>query len=342
MFLALMPKKDIAVVKSKIFRIFILFVLLPLYVLLIGILLVYLAKIVITQNMPVGEINWFASYASLFFIFILLSVMQYTEKIARVFVKFGGYFLIPVLIMQGIAVFERINAYGLTTPRTVSLVLIFISILFIAGATILPKHLNKIALASGIIVLLVTITPFNVIDMPVRSQTNILKTALESNGMLKDGVVIPNESIDKEAAKKIISSYRYLKYNAKHTPEYIQDENKSFKEIFGFTDSYEYETDYIYCRFETTNSVDISEYKRMEKADWSYDEQVIKTNETNFEIDLKPIAEQLYAQYGEEKEIPEIYVIDENTGIYFESFSFDISDDEFKDFYFLGYVLFKN
>ena len=70
-FLSFIPKKDIPVQKSKVLRAFVLFAGLPLYMLLLAILLVYLAKIVITRNMPVGEINWFASFASLFFIFFL-------------------------------------------------------------------------------------------------------------------------------------------------------------------------------------------------------------------------------------------------------------------------------
>jgi len=209
-FLSFIPKKDVEIQPSKIFRAFVLYAGLPIYILLIGILLLYLAKIVITFNMPVGEINWFASFASLFFIFFLLSVRQYNEKIAKLFSKFGGYFLFPVLIMQAIAVFERINAYGLTTPRTISLVLIVISVLFILGSIIVPKHLNKIALLSGLIVLLVTITPLNVIDMPIKSQTAILENVLVKNHMIKDGKVVPNENISDDDAKIISSSYPYF------------------------------------------------------------------------------------------------------------------------------------
>ena len=234
-FLSFIPQKDISIPHSKTFRIFVLYAGLPLYILLITILLAYLAKIVITRNMPIGEINWFASFASLFFIFFLLSVMQYTEKPAKLFVKFGGYFLIPVLIMQSIAVFERINAYGLTTPRTVSLILIIISIMFILGSVIIPKHLNKIAFISGVIVLITTVTPLNVIDMPVASQTNILKTVLTENNMLKDEKVIPNSNISDADAQKIISAYEYLKYDAEKTPDFIPDSKKSIQEIFGFT-----------------------------------------------------------------------------------------------------------
>jgi hypothetical protein len=343
-FLSFVPKKDIPLPQSKILRTFILFAGLPLYILLIFILLVYLAKIVVTWNMPIGEINWFASFASLFFIFFLLSVMQYTEKIAKLYVKYGGYFLAPVLIMQAIAVFERINAYGLTTPRTVSLVLIIISILFIAGSIIVPKHLNKIALISGIIVLLVTITPFNVIDMPIASQTKILETTLIKNNMLKKGTVIPNAKVGKKDAEKIISAYEYLKYNAKKVPEFIPDSKHNISEIFGFTKKSDYDrygNSSIYCRFHTKDLVDISEYNKMISGLDNNDIIKIEHNDKQYEIDLKQVAKSLYVKYGNEKSEVDIYIVNDNIALYFTNFSFSIADEEPTNCYFSGYVLIK-
>ncbi len=341
-FLSFIPKKDVPAPQSKLFRTIVLFAGLPLYMLLITILLVYLAKIVITWNMPVGEINWFASFASLFFIFFLLSVMQYSEKLAKLFVKFGGYFLVPVLVMQAIAVFERINAYGLTTPRTISLVLIAISILFIVGSIVIPKHLNKIAFLSGVIVLFVTITPWNVIDMPVASQTNILKTTLTANNMLKDGKVIPNPDVSEADAQKISSSYEYLKYNAKKLPDFIPDSDQTELELFGFTNNIREEWNYSYCNYETKDSVAITDYDKMISI---YDDN----NRLNFEhhgsaydIDLIPIAKNLYAQYGNEKADLELYIVDENTALYFDNFNFNIENNEVSYCYFNGYVLLKD
>lgn len=342
-FLSFIPKKDVPVTKSKIFRVFVLFAGLPLYILLIGILLLYLAKIVITLKLPVGEINWFASFASLFFIFFLLSVKQYSEKIARLFVKFGGYFLLPVLIMQAIAVFERVNAYGLTTPRTVSLVLIVISVLFILGSIITPKHLNKIALLAGLIVLIVTITPFNVIDMPISSQTAILEKVLVKNDMLKDGKVVPNENVSDEDGKIISSSYRYLKYNAKKVPEFIPNSQLEFEEIFGIPDKYDrYGNSHIYCNFRTNDPVNIEEYHTMINMDYYYGEVLEVEHDGNkYTIDLKQIAKQLYDQYGAEKNDMDIYKVDENVSLYFANFHFDIENDEVKYCNFDGYVLLK-
>jgi len=341
-FLSYIPKKDIPIPQSKIFRTFVLFAGLPLYILLIAILLLYLAKIVITWNMPVGEINWFASFASLFFIFFLLSVMQYKEKIARLFVKYGGYFLIPVLIMQAIAVFERINAYGLTTPRTVSLVLIVISILFIAGSVVIPKHLEKIALISGIIALIVTVTPFNVIDMPIASQTNILKTVLERNGMLTDGKVIPKSDIDDKDAEKIISAFEYLKYDAKKIPEFITNPKQTIPEIFGFTKKYNDSNNNVFhCNFYSKKSIDISDYDAMLKV---YNDDMAINFEHNgkeHSIDLKQIALKLYSEYGVEGTQTDIYKVDENTALYFNNFSFTMDNEEITYCHYNGYVLLK-
>lgn len=344
-FLSFIPKRDVPAPQSKIFRAFVLFAGLPLYILLITILLTYLAKIVITWHMPVGEINWFASFASLFFIFFLLSVKQYNDKIAKLYVRYGGYFLAPVLIMQAIAVFERINAYGLTTPRTVSLVLILISILFIVGSVIIPKHLNKIALTSGLIVLIVTVTPFNVIDMPVASQTNILKNVLTANDMLKDGKVIPNPNVNDEDAERIISAYEYLKYNAKKVPEFIPDSQKSIKDIFGFEKKYDYNSrnNYQYCNFRTKESVDITNYDKMIEC-FDTDILTIEHNGKFYYVDLKEIAKNLYAQYGTENSELELYKVDENISLYFTrlNFSMDMNNGEIRYCDFGGFVLSKN
>ncbi len=342
-FLSFVPKKDAPLPQSKIFKTFVLYAGLPLYILLIAILLVYLGKIVVTWKMPIGEINWFASFASLFFIFFVLSVMQYEKKLAKLFVKFGGYFLIPVLIMQAIAVFERVNAYGLTTPRTVSLVLILISILFIGTTIIKPKHLNKIALVSGIITLLVTVTPFNVIDMPVASQTAILKNALVKNDMLKDGSVIPNENVSNEDAKIIESAYFYLRYNANKVPEFIQDSDKSFAEIFGF-ELYQYEERFTYqhCAFKTKASVDITEYDRLVKVTDNNDMLNFEHNGQQYQINVNDIAQELYDQYGESQYELELYQVDENVSLYFSSFTVDTQNGLVYGAYINGVALIKN
>lgn len=340
-FLSAIPKNDIPVSQSKIFRVFVLFAGLPLYLLLLAILLVYLAKIVVTLHMPVGEINWFASFASLFFIFFVMSVMQYSEKLAKWFIKYGGYFLIPILIMQAIAVFERISAYGLTTPRTVSLVLILISILFIGGTIIAPKHLNKLALASGIIVLAVTVTPFNVIDMPVASQTAILKDVLTKNNMLENGVVVPNPDVSKEDAKRIESAYHYLKYNAEKTPDFITDSDKAFSEIFGFP-LYQNESNYSHCFFRSKNLVDISNYTTLQKI--SSDGEVIsfEHNGQQYVLEEIELAQELYNQFGKGDHELEPYKVDENVSLYITSFSVDLEDDIVYSCYFNGYALIKN
>ncbi len=344
-FLSFIPKKEEEIPQSKIFRSLVLFAGLPLYILLVVILLAYLAKIVVTFNMPVGEINWFASFASLFFIFFLLSVRQYSEKLARFFVKYGGYFLFPVLIIQAIAVYERINAYGLTTPRTVSLVLILISILFILGSLITPKHFNKIALLSGIIVLVVTVTPFNVIDMPVKSQTKILEDVLIKNGMIENGVVIPKKDLSQDDAERISSAYHYLKYDADQVPEFIPDPDKDFEEIFG-VNIYDFQNESReHYYFRSKDSVDISEYDTMIRVDYYYDEASlleITHNNQLYSIDVKPIAFDLYSQYGEAPEDLGIVVVDDNIALYLVDFGLYLENEEIDYCNFNGYVLLKD
>ncbi len=340
-FLSFIPKKDTPASQSKIFKTFVLYAGLPLYILLIAILLVYLAKIVVTWHMPVGEINWFASFASLFFIFFVLSVMQYPEKLPKLFVKYGGYCLIPVLIMQAIAVFERINAYGLTTPRTISLVLIVIGILFIGATIIKPKHINKIALVAGIIVLVVTITPFNVIDMPIASQTAILENALLKNDMIKDGMVVPKNDVNKEDAETIDSAYHYLKYNAQQVPDFIPEGDNSFIEIFGF-ERYEDESNWKHYSFWTKESVNITGYDKMIQISGNKDDIItLEHNNHQYDINVREIAQELYNQYGENQHEMELYQLNENVALGFEAFHIELENDEIDYCTLNGYALLK-
>ena len=340
LFLSFVPGKGEEITGSKIFRSFVLFVGLPIYTLLIFILFIYLAKIVVTWHMPVGEINWFASFASLFFIFFLLSVRQYEEKGAKLFVKFGGFLLIPVLIMQSIAVFERINAYGLTTPRTVSLVLIVIGAMFILSSLIAPKHTSKIVLSSGVIVLLVTITPFNVIDMPISSQTKILRTVLTENNMLKDGKVIPNKNLNERDEERIRGAYEYLKYDAKKLPDFVPDTDDGVEVIFGIKEISRNSA--IYCNLETKSDVDITGYNRMVKFEYYSEFIELEHKGKTYSINPNDIANKLYKKYGEDSSEVELYKINEDIALYFEWFSFEVRNNEATDSSLEGYFLLKD
>ncbi len=146
----------------------------------------YILKIIVTWKMPVGKLNWFGSFALLFYVVFYLSIDETDGRPQELFKKYGAYLLIPVLAIQIFAIAIRLNAYGLTTARLMSLILILIAVGFMASQ-IFAIHVSIPFLLIPILAVLFTCTPFNIYDIPNRSQETRLKNALSKGGALVDG-----------------------------------------------------------------------------------------------------------------------------------------------------------
>ena len=313
LFLSNVPAKDTQIRLPKIFRILTLYAALPVYLLLIFILYLYLGKIAVTLKMPVGQINWFASFASLFFIFFLFTIRQYVgeNKLDKLFVKLSGYMIIHVIFVQALAIYERLNAYGLTTMRYVSVVLNIIALLFAVFAVIKKtKYIETVFLIAGVVALLATLTPLNILDFPNSNQENRLKNILIANNMLENGSIIPKEDVSKEDQIKITSSYHYVKNSAGKKSDFItQYHQTDFKKVFGFPQ--EYESNYRngdnqtndknrYGHFSYNyNYIDIAGYTKLYESDDFKREA--KQNILKFEIGSEKI------EYDFSKEIQRLY-----------------------------------
>ena len=303
LFLAYLPKREEELVLPKIFKIIVVNVALPVYILLMLILYVYLLKIVITGKMPVGQINWFASFASLFFVFFVFNVRQYDEKLPKLFSKVIGYFIIPVVIMQLVAIYERISAYGLTTPRIVSLILVGISIIF-AVFSIFRKRLEYVLLITGVVILVFTLVPkINIIEMPKKSQIDILEKYLVKNEMLSNGEIIANPDVDENDKARIVSAYRYLNNKAAgEMPVWFEkSRDKDIQEVLGFDDYYDRNM-YISCHYSSGEFIDISEYTKMYKRNIDFDRESMKmtfdVEGKTYSYDAFEIAKEMYETYG--------------------------------------------
>ncbi len=349
LFLAYLPEKDEEITLPKLFKTIVVNVALPVYILLMAILLIYLIKIVITMNMPVGQINWFASFASLFFVFFTFTVRQYDSKLPKIFTRFIGFFIVPVVIMQLIAIYERVAAYGLTTPRIVSLILVGVAIIF-AVFSMIRKKSDYVFGFVGIIILVFTLVPkINIIDLPKQSQINILQSYLTKNNMLSDGKITANADIPTEDKERIVSAYNYLKYNAAGTlPDWLENiGDKSTADVLGFS-GIEYGSDLVHCSYSSADYADISEYSGMYdfnnyKSD--YDEMSItfNINGSDYSYDALSFFTKLYNNYGEDNnELPPI-PLDENTSVYIRSSWATLPNDmsRITQFHIGGYILIK-
>ena len=97
------------------------YVILPAYLLLLAVLLGYIVTIVVKWELPVGRMNPYAMLALGTFAGLHLLLTGKENRLSRFFVRHGAWALLPVIIVQAVAVYIRIEAYGLTTSRILGL-----------------------------------------------------------------------------------------------------------------------------------------------------------------------------------------------------------------------------
>ena len=315
--LTAIPHKDTEFTFPKVFRVMICYVALPVYLLLIGILYIYLGKIVVTMSFPSGQINWFASIASLLFVFFILTLGHYREenRLARAFVRFAGYGIIPIIAMQFIAMYIRLSSYGLTAPRYVSLVLNILALVFAVVSLIkngrFIKYLFLVAVAVS---LLLTVTPLNLFDVPLWEQTARLTRVLERNNMVAEGRIVARDDISLEDKIAITSAYEYLSRNAKDEgklPDIIKDvDRKNFALVFGFTAAHEgdllrpqadYATYYFRQNYDFIDTAGYSRLYTISTRSYQAADGIALpgSDERPISYDITKDIERLYKQYGE-------------------------------------------
>ncbi|MBR6585827.1 MAG: DUF4153 domain-containing protein [Kiritimatiellae bacterium] len=216
-FLALLPDREqLADDSSEKASAFLFWLLLPASLLLLLILYLYLGKIIVKWSMPSGELNWFGSLALALYAFFWLALRDSQRKFFQSFVRWGWMLLLPVLAMQILGIVIRYLAYGLTTPRFAGMITLSFGIaaLTLAALKRRPQGLFVFIAASG---LFFTLTPINIIDVPVWNQERRLKAALERSGLVKDGIIEIKEDakISRSDAKIIVGAWDYLVHDGR-------------------------------------------------------------------------------------------------------------------------------
>ena len=338
---------------------------LTLYYILTAILYMYMVRILISTELPSGGVNPFVTTASAAYIFLVFALGCYEKDsaYARFFMRFGGYFMIPLVIIQCVTLGIRLYYYGLTVSRMISICFIIITVLFIAGSVFRNKiGLGVPCLAASVIILIVTLTPFNVVSIPLMNQEHILTSTLEGSGMLKDGSLDLNAEISTEQYEKIKGAYRYLRDYGDELPDYIASDSEiysNFDEKFGYR--YSRENDIItYCHYYNEEfayeMTDISEYSRIVRF---YGDQFKPCKEgaglileytdddgNVYKYDLEPFVRYMYEKNGDGhsyNDIEGVYSLDENTSLYYirMSYGYNSLSGEITDFDISAYLLFK-
>ena len=144
--------------------------------------------------MPSGKMNWFASWAIAGYLFFWLSLRASRVRFFAFVARWGWAALIPVVVTQIVGIVIRYQAHGLTTPRMAGMVTLAIGIYALVLAA-LDRDAKSIFTVTAVAGIVFTVTPLNIVDIPMREQTARLRRMLARNGCLgSDGkLVVPEK-----------------------------------------------------------------------------------------------------------------------------------------------------
>lgn len=269
---------------GKFMKILLTGILMPVALFLIATLYLYVIKIMISGELLNKSLFFILSLTfSLAIPGVILLKNYDNNKAVSVISNILFYSFIPLLILQIIAMNVRVSDYGLTESRYMGYLLIAFEIIFIALMIIKDaKYLDKIILVFAGFIIWGVLTPFNVFDVPVYSQTARITDMLDSVEKFED---LSNEQ--KNECKKAL---RYIENSQK--PEYLDKKiTKEQKEAienhvieYSPKDKYGYEIrDYDYEHLSIYNAkqeVNIEGFKKLYQAehDYSYSNKEIDVN----------------------------------------------------------------
>lgn len=227
-FLAGLPiKNQILTIKeySRLLKVLVLYIIMPLISVYTIILYIYFGKIIITRQWPEGLVShlvlWYSAItaAVLFFISPLIHEMAWPRRYMRYFPKV----ILPLIVMMFVSIGIRINAYGVTENRYY-VVALGIWVLLVMIYFSITKKLRNIILPVSIAVI-TTISvfgPLSSYSISKYSQNKRLNSIFAKNNMIVDNKVVKaSKQVTDEDASDITSIVNYF------------DRNHSLKDIKG-------------------------------------------------------------------------------------------------------------
>ena len=306
LFTAYVTRAEEEMVMPKPYRIIALMILLPLYVVLIAVLYIYLIKSLVTLSIPSGKINPFVSCATAFYVFFWFATAPYQTRFTELFRKIGPFVLMPLVATQCIAFAVRISAYGYTQSRVASLLYILFSIGCIVFALVRQgRYMHWVPALLAVFVLAGSISPLNIMDSALHSQSGRIFRVYRGHGLLSSGcgkttldaenaaaqltaeekalvvdawhTISPKDTPRPwmEAAKTVTDDFDYKMKGGKLTKE--ARITYSFEKLFGFPYSSHYGEEHGYRLAYRTDSsgeaLDVSAFQSVwELHSWNYNE----------------------------------------------------------------------
>ena len=226
---------------SKILKVLLLYILVPIIVAYSTILYAYFIKILITRQWPKGIVSnlvlWYSIFSTIiiFFIYPLRKINRW----AKIFTSYFPIFIIPLLGMMFVSMSIRINAYGITENRY----FVILAGLWVTGCMIyfiFSKHTRNIVLpiSLALISILSVSGPWSAYSISKFSQNTRFEKILEKNNMIRNGSVVKlNQNLSGTDKKEISGIILYFnKYHNLSDLRYLPQNFKinQMKDVFGF------------------------------------------------------------------------------------------------------------
>jgi len=211
-----LPALDKQTIYPNGLKVFAQYILAPIVALYLVILTLYLGKILVTQVWPSGWIGWLVSCvaaAGILSLLLLYPIEEQEEnRWVQTYARSFYILLIPSIAMLLLAIWKRIDQYGVTERRyflvILSLWLAGIAVFFIVRR----RGTIKVIPASLAVVAFLTLAgPWGAFAVSERSQVGRLEEILTQNDMLADGRIRePVEEVSFADRREISAVIRYL------------------------------------------------------------------------------------------------------------------------------------
>lgn len=299
---------------GKFLRVVVKYVLLILEMAAFVIIYLYIAKLVISWELPSNEVFPILSWLFVCGLPIWTMAMYFKEDKLGKIAAFLPYIFIPFIILQAICIGLRIQEYGLTDSRYICCYLILAEIIYLILFSVKGrKRLPSIFIIAAVLVTMFYLAPvINSDAMVYLSQ----KTRFENLMQKAEG---GSELTDKEI-QKVLGAYQKLQYLPKGE-EYVDGLSVSYvKMIKNYKESHTYENsdyhDYSYVSMQWStqkSGLDVSDYQMVYNVNLyadtnNYDEPVDLKNicfgieEEEKTIDLSDFAKSAWDYYEDEND----------------------------------------
>ncbi|MFL0196932.1 DUF4153 domain-containing protein [Clostridium sp. WILCCON 0269] len=254
----------------KLFKILLLYIVMPLLTAYTIILYIYFGKIIVTRHWPVGMVSNLVLWYSIIVTMVLFFITPIKDENSwqNRFLKFCPKIILPLIIMMFISLSIRINAYGVTENRYfVAILGIWVFFVMIYLSFIKKIRNIMIPITLSIVSLISVFGPLSSYSISKMNQNNRFEKILIKNNMIRDRKIQINPNISTEDKSKINSILDY--FNKNHSFKEIkylpQDFNLDhMKDVFGFSftsPNYGSNEEYFnFTRKEDHQSINISGY----------------------------------------------------------------------------------